>query len=34
MLKTLQRRGFIKRTAGVARSIVLLLRPDQIPALN
>ncbi len=34
MLKTLQRRGFIKRTPGVARSIALLLRPDQIPALD
>jgi repressor LexA len=34
MLKTLERRGFIKRTAGVARSIVLLLRPDQISALD
>ena len=34
MLKTLQRRGFIKRTPGVARSTTLLLRPDQIPALD
>lgn len=34
MLKTLQRRGFITRTAGVARSITLLLRPDQIPELD
>jgi len=34
MLKTLQRRGFINRTPGVARSITLLLRSDQIPALD
>jgi len=34
MLKTLERRGFIKRGAGIARSIQLQLRPDQIPALD
>ncbi len=34
MLKTLQRRGFIARRAGVARSIRLLLRPEQIPDLE
>ena len=34
MLKTLQRKGFIARTAGVARSIRLLLKPHEIPALE
>jgi DNA-binding MarR family transcriptional regulator len=34
MLKTLERRGFIARTKGAARSLRLLLRPDQIPSLD
>jgi repressor LexA len=34
MLKTLERRGFIARTKGAARSLQLLLRPDQIPDLD
>jgi hypothetical protein len=33
MLKTLQRRRYIARTAGTARSIVLLVPPEAIPAL-
>lgn len=34
MLKTLQRRRYIAREPGKARSITLLLRPEQIPALE
>jgi len=34
MLRTLERRGFIARTRGAARSLRLLLRPDQIPDLE
>ena len=34
MLKTLQQRRYIARTAGTARSIVLLVRPEAIPALE
>jgi hypothetical protein len=34
MLRTLKRRGFISRTPGEPRSIRLLLRPEQIPALG
>ncbi|HEU5304249.1 MAG TPA: hypothetical protein VFU40_06345 [Gemmatimonadales bacterium] len=34
MVLTLQRRKFIARTPGEARSIRLLLRPEQIPALE
>lgn len=33
MLKTLQRRRYIARTAGAARSIKLLVQPEAIPAL-
>lgn len=33
MLKTLQQRRYIARTAGAARSIVLLVPPEAIPAL-
>jgi hypothetical protein len=33
MLKTLQRRGFISRDAGVGRSTRVLLAPHQIPEL-
>jgi repressor LexA len=33
MLKTLQQRRYIARTAGTARSIVLLVPPEAIPAL-
>ncbi|MHB9150858.1 MAG: LexA family protein [Thermoleophilia bacterium] len=33
MLKTLQRRQYIARTAGAARSIVLRVPPEAIPAL-
>jgi hypothetical protein len=34
MLRTLERRKFIVRTPGAPRSIRLLLRPEQIPALE
>ena len=34
MLRTLERRRFIARTPGAPRSIRLLLRPEQIPALG
>ena len=34
MVLTLQRRKFIVRTPGEARSIRLLLRPEQVPALE
>jgi DNA-binding MarR family transcriptional regulator len=34
MIKTLERRGFISRTPGAARSIRLLLARDQIPDLE
>jgi hypothetical protein len=34
MLRTLERRKFIARTSGEPRSIRLLLRPEQIPALG
>ena len=34
MLKTLQRKGFISRVAGVARSIKVLLAPHEIPELE
>ena len=33
MIVTLHRRRFIARTPGVARSLSLLLRPEEIPAL-
>jgi len=34
MVLTLERRGFIARTPGVARSIRLLVPADQLPALS
>ncbi len=34
MLKTLQRKGFISRVAGVARSTKVLLAPHEIPELE
>lgn len=34
MLRTLVRRKFISRAPGAPRSIRLLLRPEQIPALG
>jgi DNA-binding MarR family transcriptional regulator len=34
MVLTLERRGFIARTPGVARSIRLLVPPDELPALS
>ena len=34
MLKTLQRKGFISRVAGVARSTTVLLAPHEIPELE
>jgi hypothetical protein len=34
MIVTLEKRGFIKRTPGAARSIQLLLRRDQLPDLQ
>ena len=33
MIKTLERNGFIERTAGQARSIRLLVRPEHLPRL-
>ena len=33
MIVTLERRGFIRRTAGASRSIQLLLERDQLPDL-
>lgn len=33
MLKTLQRKGFIHRDAGIARSTRVLLAPHEIPEL-
>jgi Mn-dependent DtxR family transcriptional regulator len=34
MLITLERRGLIRRTAGVARSIEVLVAPDSLPVLR
>jgi repressor LexA len=34
MIKTLQRKGFIERTRGQARSISLLVRPEHLPRLE
>lgn len=34
MLKTLQRKGFIQRTPGQARSISLLVQPEHLPRLE
>lgn len=33
MVLTLERRGFIRRTPGQARSITLLISPDSLPTL-
>jgi len=33
MVLTLERNGLIKRTAGMARSIKVLVEPDQLPKL-
>ncbi len=34
MILTLEREGFIRRRPGVARSIELLISPDQLPVLR
>lgn len=34
MLITLERKGLIRRTPGVARSIELLVAPDSLPVLR
>ena len=34
MVLTLERNGFIQRQPGVARSIQILLQPDELPALR
>jgi len=34
MLTTLERKGLIRRTPGVARSIELLVAPDSLPVLR
>ena len=34
MVLTLERRGFIRRVPGQARSITLLLSPESVPALK
>jgi Mn-dependent DtxR family transcriptional regulator len=34
MLITLERKGLIRRTPGVARSIELLIAPDSLPVLR
>lgn len=34
MIKTLERHGFIRRQPGVARSIQLLVPPEQLPVLQ
>jgi DNA-binding MarR family transcriptional regulator len=34
MVLTLERAGFIKRTPGTARSIELLVKPDDLPILR
>jgi DNA-binding MarR family transcriptional regulator len=34
MVLTLERRGFIRRVAGQARSITLLIPPESLPALK
>jgi len=34
MIKTLERHGFIRRQPGVARSIQLLVPPEQLPLLQ
>lgn len=34
MVLTLERRGFIRRVAGQARSITLLVPPEQLPPLK
>lgn len=34
MVLTLERRGFIRRTPGQARSITLLISPDSLPTLT
>lgn len=34
MVLTLERRGYIRRVPGQARSITLLVRPESLPRLN
>lgn len=34
MVLTLERKGFIRRTPGLARSIELLVAPDSLPGLS
>ncbi|MEO8591790.1 MAG: hypothetical protein ABI759_00575 [Candidatus Solibacter sp.] len=34
MIKTLELRGFVQRTPGLARSMLLLVRPEHLPALE